>query len=122
MRGFSWVASVASTVCPEAEYYDDLLAHCRAHRRLFPYHLSEYVCRVARVTPFKYYSGLLADLMREDLPYDSVPNFTAADIVRVVGIGRNEYIAAMVQARALAGWLAVCARVRVWEGGKSACP
>uniref|UniRef100_A0A1D1ZYZ5 Protein FAM91A1 n=1 Tax=Auxenochlorella protothecoides TaxID=3075 RepID=A0A1D1ZYZ5_AUXPR len=99
VRGFSWVASVASTVCPEAEYYDDLLAHCRAHRRLFPYHLSEYVCRVARVTPFKYYSGLLADLMREDLPYDSVPNFTAADIVRVVGIGRNEYIAAMVQAK-----------------------
>ncbi|RMZ53760.1 hypothetical protein APUTEX25_003899 [Auxenochlorella protothecoides] len=120
VRGFSWVASVASTVCPEAEYYDDLLAHCRAHRRLFPYHLSEYVCRVARVTPFKYYSGLLADLMREDLPYDSVPNFTAADIVRVVGIGRNEYIAAMVQARALAGWLAAKSKKLMWRMNRGA--
>lgn len=37
--------------------------------------------------------------MREDLPYDAVPNFTAADAVRVVGVGRNEYIAIMVQAK-----------------------
>ena len=37
--------------------------------------------------------------MREDLPYDSIPNFTAADAVRVIGVGRNEYIATMVQAK-----------------------
>jgi FAM91 N-terminus len=54
---------------------------------------------VARLTPFQYYSTLLVDAMREDLPYDTLPNFTAADGVRVVGVGRNEYIAAMVAAK-----------------------
>jgi len=37
--------------------------------------------------------------MREDNAYDAIPNFTAADAVRVVGIGRNEYISVMQQAK-----------------------
>lgn len=36
--------------------------------QLFPYHLSEYVCRLLRVTPFRYYRDVLADAMRDDLP------------------------------------------------------
>lgn len=44
--------------------------------QLFPYHLCEYVCRVMRLSPFRYYVGILADTMREDMPYDSIPNFT----------------------------------------------
>ncbi|KAI3436452.1 hypothetical protein D9Q98_005869 [Chlorella vulgaris] len=98
-RGFSWVASVASTACPEAEYYEDLLRFYRQQKRLFPYHLGEYVCRHLRLTPFQYYVNILYDSMKEDHPYDSIPNFTAADIVRIMGIGRNEYIATMVQAK-----------------------
>ena len=31
--------------------------------------------------------------MRNDMPYDKIPNFTAAEILRLLGIGRNEYIA-----------------------------
>lgn len=37
--------------------------------------------------------------MKEDNPYDSIPNFTAADALKVVGVGRNEYIAIMQQAK-----------------------
>lgn len=50
----------------------------RAPLQLFPYHLAEYVCRMMRLTPFRYYSSLLADAMREDLPYDAIPNFTVS--------------------------------------------
>eukprot|EP00887_Chlorella_sp_A99_P002714 scaffold6.g2714.t1 len=98
-RSFAWASSVAATVCAEYEYYEELMRFYRTRKRLFPYHLSDYVCRVMRVSPFRYYISILADTMREDLPYDSIPNFTAADIVRIVGIGRNEYIATMVQAK-----------------------
>lgn len=66
---------------------------------LFPYHLSEYVCRVQRTTPFAYYTLLLVDMMRDDCAYDALANFAAADAVRTLGVGRNEYIAAMVQAK-----------------------
>ncbi|PSC69009.1 puromycin-sensitive aminopeptidase isoform X1 [Micractinium conductrix] len=98
-RGYSWSASVAQTACGEQEYYDELTRHYRLQKRLFPYHLGEYVCRHMRLSPYRYYTSVLVDSMKEDAPYDSIPNFTAADIVRIMGIGRNEYISVMVQAK-----------------------
>ncbi len=98
--------------------------------QLFPYHLTDYVCQVLRITPFKYYCDLLFAVMREEKSYDFIPNFTvrpysqkcqppalvgcrvcenhymlapqAADIVRVVGIGRNQYIDLMNQCKVTA--------------------
>lgn len=35
---------------------------------------------------------MLVFLLNHDKNYDSLPNFTAADCLRVVGIGRNEYL------------------------------
>ena len=57
--------------------------------QLFPYHLGEYVCRQMRLSPFRYYSSVLADSMREDAPYDSIPNFTvgAGEAGWVGGLG-----------------------------------
>jgi len=37
--------------------------------------------------------------MRDDAPYDAIPNFTAADAIKVVGVGRNEYIDIMQRAK-----------------------
>ena len=31
-------------------------------------------------------------MLKNDKSYDSLPNFTAADCLRVLGIGRNEYL------------------------------
>ena len=44
--------------------------------QLFPYHLSEYVCRVLRITPFRYYCDLLYAVLREERSFDYIPNFT----------------------------------------------
>jgi hypothetical protein len=44
--------------------------------QIFPYHLSEYLCRVSRATPFRYYRELLADALKAERSYDTVPNFT----------------------------------------------
>lgn len=46
--------------------------------QLFPYHLGEYVCRQMRLSPFRYYTSILVDSMKEDAPYDSIPNFTVS--------------------------------------------
>ena len=43
--------------------------------QLFPYHLADYVSRILRVTPFKYYCDLLYTVMREEKSYDQIPNF-----------------------------------------------
>jgi hypothetical protein len=39
---------------------------CLTHQ-LFPYHLSENVCRIQRITPFRYYIDMLYDVMRNGM-------------------------------------------------------
>ena len=62
--------------------------------QIYPYHLAHYVARVLRVTPADYYADLLASALAARAPYASLPNFAAADAAAVLGIGRNEFIAA----------------------------
>ena len=67
--------------------------------QLFPYHLADYVCRILRVTPFKYYCDLLYTVMREEKSYDQIPNFA----VRLAqGLGLT-FVHPVVQERFLAG-------------------
>ena len=83
----------------EAEYYELLMDYSRQHLMLFPYHLSDVVVRGLRTTPFAYYSQMMQDIMNAERSYDSLPNFAAADCLRLLGIGRNQYIDLMNQCR-----------------------
>ncbi|KAK6122981.1 hypothetical protein DH2020_043280 [Rehmannia glutinosa] len=94
-----WNACFARKVCKEGEYYEEMMRYLRRNLALFPYHLAEYVCRVMRVSPFKYYCDMLFEVMKNEQPYDSIPNFSAADALRLTGIGRNEFIDIMNKCR-----------------------
>ncbi|KAL3647346.1 hypothetical protein CASFOL_008314 [Castilleja foliolosa] len=94
-----WNACFARKVCKEGEYYEEMMRYLRKNLALFPYHLAEYVCRVMRVSPFKYYCDMLFEVMKNEQPYDSIPNFSAADVLRLTGIGRNEFIDIMNKCR-----------------------
>lgn len=59
---------------------------------LYPYHLSDIYVKGLRITPFNYYIDVLCELMQSERSYDTLPNFTAADCLRMLGIGRNQYI------------------------------
>ncbi|KAL5017599.1 hypothetical protein ScPMuIL_007188 [Solemya velum] len=61
----------------ERRYYEDMLQYSQEHLMLYPYHLSDVI----------------------EKSYDSLPNFTAADCLRLLGIGRNQYIDLMNQCR-----------------------
>ena len=58
---------------------------------LYPYHLSDMV-KGPRITPCSYYPGIMDDIMNREKSYDSLPSFTAAACLRLLGIGRNQYI------------------------------
>ncbi|XP_048437337.1 protein FAM91A1 isoform X1 [Pyrus x bretschneideri] len=94
-----WNTCFARKVCKESEYYEDMMRYLRRNLALFPYHLAEYVCRVMRVSPFRYYCDMIFEVMRNEQPYDSIPNFSAADALRLTGIGRNEFIDIMNKCR-----------------------
>ncbi|XP_023401742.2 protein FAM91A1 isoform X2 [Loxodonta africana] len=83
----------------ERKYYEELLKYSRDHLMLYPYHLSDIMVKGLRITPFSYYAGIMEDIMNSEKSYDSLPNFTAADCLRLLGIGRNQYIDLMNQCR-----------------------
>uniref|UniRef100_A0A1I8H1S7 Protein FAM91A1 n=1 Tax=Macrostomum lignano TaxID=282301 RepID=A0A1I8H1S7_9PLAT len=83
----------------ERQYYEDLVAYSREHLLLYPYHLQAKIARGLGVTPYHYYTDMVESIMNLERSYDCLPNFTAADCVRILGIGRNQYIEVMNQTR-----------------------
>lgn len=83
----------------ERGYYEELLEFSRTNLMLYPYHLSDVIVKGLRVTPFQYYVSIIESMIDNDKSYDSIPNFTAVDCLRLLGIGRNEYIELMNQCR-----------------------
>jgi hypothetical protein len=76
----------------EKKYYELMVKQAKEGLMLYPYHLADILVRGLRVTSFGYYTEMTEDLMAREKSYDSLPNFTARDVVRLLGIGRNEYI------------------------------
>ncbi|VDO86884.1 unnamed protein product [Heligmosomoides polygyrus] len=74
----------------EETYYDMIVKYSESHLMLYPYHLADIIVRELRITPFNYYINIIADMIQSEKSYDSLPNFTAADAVRLLGIGRNQ--------------------------------
>lgn len=83
----------------ERSYYEELLKYSREHLMLYPYHLSDFIVTGMRLTPFQYYISIMQNLMEQEKSYDALPNFTAADCLRLLGIGRNQYIDLMNKCR-----------------------
>ncbi|XP_047325391.1 protein FAM91A1 isoform X2 [Impatiens glandulifera] len=52
-----------------------------------------------RISSFKYYCDMIFEVMKNEQPYDSIPNFSAADALLLTGIGRNEFIDIMNKCR-----------------------
>ncbi|KAH0462693.1 hypothetical protein IEQ34_010268 [Dendrobium chrysotoxum] len=98
-KRLQWNTCFARKICKEGEYYEEMMRYLRKNLALFPYHLAEYVCRVMRISPFKFYCDMIFEVMRNEQPYDSIPNFSAADALRLTGIGRNEFIDIMNKCR-----------------------
>jgi hypothetical protein len=82
--------------CKEGDYYAQVVKLSTAAQQLFPYHLFPEV----GITPFKYYIGILHQVLKKDQAFAQIPNFTAADMVRVTGIGRDEYVPLMQACKA----------------------
>jgi len=77
-------ATVKQILKDERKYYEDMLKYSREHLMLYPYHLSDVVVKGLRVTPFSYYTSMMAEIMTQEKSYDSLPNFTAADCMSIV--------------------------------------
>ncbi|XP_068620301.1 protein FAM91A1 [Battus philenor] len=85
----------------ERKYYEVLIQSSIQRLMLYPYHLADMIVKGLRITPFIYYIEVVALLIEMEKSYDTMPNFTAADCLRLLGIGRNEYLELVAKARSL---------------------
>ncbi|CAG5036134.1 unnamed protein product [Parnassius apollo] len=85
----------------ERKYYEVLVQGSIQRLMLYPYHLADMIVKGLRITPFIYYVEVVALLIEMEKSYDTMPNFTAADCLRLLGIGRNEYLELIAKARSL---------------------
>jgi len=95
---------VKDMVVDERSYYLKMIKLSKQNFMLYPYHLSDVLVKSLRITPFKYYLEMMQDVMKNEFSYDKLPNFTATDCVRLLGIGRNEFIDIMNKCRSR-GWI-----------------
>ena len=70
----------------EKKYYGDLLIYSQQHVLIYPYHIADIMLLGLKTSPFQYYYSILSDMLKSDKSYDSLPNFTAADCLRLTGL------------------------------------
>lgn len=85
------------------EYFKQLVQYGIENLLVFPYHLIPQLQQFNPVTPFNYYIDMLLRVMGSEKSYQSIPSFSAADALRVTGVGRNQFIEAMNKSRG-GGW------------------
>lgn len=95
----------ALTFTQPVQYYQKLIEFGITNFLVFPYHLIYELQKYNPAVPFEYYSEMLLRVMQSDRSYQSIPNFSAADALRVTGVGRNQFIDAMNKSRS-GGWSA----------------
>ncbi|KAM9967095.1 hypothetical protein ACTFIR_007332 [Dictyostelium discoideum] len=83
---------ISSFVTDERLYYQEIVRLSVANLVLYPYHIQDKLVPMLNVTPFKYYLIMMIETMTNSKSYDEIPNFTAVDCIRVLGIGRNQFI------------------------------
>ena len=81
-------------------YYTKMLQLCRERRMVYPYKFIDRVLAHTKVAPFTHYRNILKDMLKAEVSYDTLPNFSANDCLRLTGIGRNQYINIMNEKKA----------------------
>lgn len=89
---------------PEKEYYTQMVQYARSQLQLYPYTHQRSVLLYTKETPLSYYVNIVAGLLRAECSYDRLPNFTAVDIVQLLGIGRNQYLQLTKDVRSTLRW------------------
>ncbi|KAK7197770.1 FAM91 N-terminus/FAM91 C-terminus [Novymonas esmeraldas] len=88
----------------EDAYYQEMVRHAAAQLQLYPYVHMKSVVHYTNETPLSFYTGIFAELLKQEQSYDRLPNFTAIDALNVLGIGRNRYLQLTKEVRSKLRW------------------
>ncbi|KAI3382646.1 hypothetical protein SNEBB_005389 [Seison nebaliae] len=86
------VPQLKEVMADKRTFYLDMIENNRKSFMLYPYHALPLIAGGLRYTCFAYYKNMLTMMLEGEKSYDILPNFTAIDCLRLLGIGRNEYM------------------------------
>ncbi|XWS21465.1 hypothetical protein CRYUN_Cryun30bG0057200 [Craigia yunnanensis] len=112
-KRLQWNTCFARKVCKESEHYEEMMRYLQKNlaARVKEIHFLNFLIAVIplsacgaclpwdEVSPFRNYCDMIFEVMKNEQPYDSIPNFSAADALKLTGIGRNEFIDIMNKCR-----------------------
>jgi len=79
-------------ITTEKRYYELMVAVGLERLQLYPYAHIRRVLYHTRETPLSYYLKMISLLLHSERSYDSLPNFTAVDVLQMLGVGRNQFL------------------------------
>ncbi|KPA75656.1 hypothetical protein ABB37_08223 [Leptomonas pyrrhocoris] len=88
----------------EEGYYQEMVRYAGEQLQLYPYVHQKSVVLYTGETPLSYYTGIFAELLKQEQSYDRLPNFTAIDALNLLGIGRNQYLQLTKEVRSKLRW------------------
>ncbi|CAG9570532.1 conserved hypothetical protein [Leishmania major strain Friedlin] len=88
----------------EDAYYQEMVRFAAEQLQLYPYVHQKSIVLYTKETPLSYYTGIFAELLRQEQSYHRLPNFTAIDALNLLGIGRNQYLQLTKDVRSKLRW------------------
>ncbi|PBJ78231.1 hypothetical protein BCY84_04947 [Trypanosoma cruzi cruzi] len=88
----------------EQSYYEVLIAYLQENLQLYPYLHIRKIAQYTKETPLSYYTTMISELLKAERSYDTLPNFTAVDVLNIIGIGRNQYLELTKEVRSKLRW------------------
>ncbi|CCW63007.1 unnamed protein product [Phytomonas sp. EM1] len=88
----------------EAAYYTQMIQYGGETLQLYPYVHQKRILFYTKETQLSYYVKMLMELLKKEQNYDQLPNFTALDILRLLRIGRNQFLNITKEVRSKLRW------------------
>ncbi|CCW70250.1 unnamed protein product [Phytomonas sp. Hart1] len=88
----------------EAAYYAQMIEYGGENLQLYPYVHQKRILLYTKKTQLSYYLNMLLELLKKEQNYDQLPNFTALDILRLLRIGRNQFLNITKEVRSKLRW------------------
>ncbi|KAI5688971.1 FAM91 Nterminus [Leishmania braziliensis] len=88
----------------EEAYYQEMVRYAAEQLQLYPYVHQKSIVLYTKETPLSYYTGVFAELLKQEQSYHRLPNFTAIDALNLLGIGRNQYLRLTKEVRSTLRW------------------
>ncbi|KAH8603957.1 putative FAM91 N terminus FAM91 C terminus [Trypanosoma vivax] len=103
-RSYRSLPDFIHSAVSEESYYVAMVQCLQKKLQVYPYPHIEAVTRHTRETPLSYYTAMVAELLKKECSYDTLPNFTAVDVLNCLAIGRNQYLDLLKEVKGTYRW------------------